>query len=303
MTRSIILCGLLFLFAGCNASSIPAAPSAIGQPLSMAQLLAVINEPGPITFEKHLAANWSINLSGLLNLHHPAAIAAKIEDREEAIALYTYSLKHPEKGLFLVDSGVSERFIVPEDNADVSFLVNNVMGLGKLHVVKTTAALVQSIPAAIEGVFLTHIHTDHIMGLRDLPMNTPVYTGPGEASSNSVQNAFTQGSTDRLLGNNNTLLEWQFAQSGLIDIFGDTSVIAIHSPGHTPGSTAYLVRSTEGTHLLLGDTTHTRWGWENGVEAGTFSADLDESARSLQRLLKLSRDNPAVNVHPGHQSL
>ena len=188
-------------------------------------------------------------------------------------------------------------------NPDVSFIVNKAMGLGKLQTVLTTAELAQANSATINGVFLTHIHTDHIMGLRDLPVGTLVYTGPGEAGLSSVQHMATQGSTDRLLGNSNQLLEWQFDESGLIDIFGDKSVIAIHTPGHTPGSTAYLIRSTKGVHLLVGDATHTRWGWENGVEAGSFSADLEQSAESLQRLLKLSQDNPGMTVHPGHQSL
>ncbi|MEH6556871.1 MAG: MBL fold metallo-hydrolase [Oceanicoccus sp.] len=301
--RLALLCSLPLLLLGCHASSISTAPANVGQPISIDELIAVIGQPGPIEFEKHLAATWSINLSGLLNLEHPKAIAAGIEDREEPIELYVYSLEHPEKGIFFVDSGVSERFSSPADNPDLSFIVNKAMGLGKLKTVLTTAELARAKSAAIDGVFLTHIHTDHIMGLRDLPLGTPVYTGPGEASLSSVQHMATQGSTDRLLGNSHQLLEWQFDESGLIDIFGDKSVIAIHSPGHTPGSTAYLIRSTKGVHLLVGDATHTRWGWENGVEAGSFSADLQQSAESLQRLLKLSQDNPGMTVHPGHQSL
>lgn len=298
-----VLGSLLLLLAGCNASSISTAPANIGQSISMDELMEVIGQPGPIEFEKHLAANWSINLSGLLNLEHPKAVAAGIEDREEPIELYVYSLKHPDQGTFLVDSGVSERFVTPADNPDVSFAVTKVMGLGKLQTVLTTAALAKTVAAEISGVFLTHIHTDHIMGLRDLPVKTPVYTGPGEAHLSNAQHLFTQGSTDRLLGNSSQLLEWQFEEGGLVDILGDKSVIAIHSPGHTPGSTAYLVRSTNGAHLLVGDATHTRWGWENGVEAGSFSADLKQSAVSLRRLLELSRDNPTMTVHPGHQSL
>ena len=68
---------------------------------------------------------------------------------------------------------------------------------------------------------------------------------------------------------------------GIIDVFGDGSVWAIHVPGHSPGSTAYLVRTPRGSKLLVGDASHTRWGWENGVEPGTFSLDGPRSAESL----------------------
>jgi N-acyl homoserine lactone hydrolase len=105
------------------------------------------------------------------------------------------------------------------------------------------------------------------------------------------------------MANVSTLQEWQFGPEGIIDIFGDGSVWALHTPGHTPGATAYLVRSTTGTQLLIGDATHTKWGWENGVEPGTYSLDIPQSVKSLSMLKQLAQDHPAVIVHPGHQSL
>jgi len=141
------------------------------------------------------------------------------------------------------------------------------------------------------------------MGLSDLSSDVSVYIGPGDAAMSDVTHAVTQGSTDSLLANVERLNEWQFDDKGIIDIFGDGSVWALHSPGHTPGATAYLVRTTTGPELLLGDVTHTAWGWRNGVEPGTFSADIATSALSLNKLIELSRNNPAINVHPGHQSL
>jgi glyoxylase-like metal-dependent hydrolase (beta-lactamase superfamily II) len=88
----------------------------------------------------------------------------------------------------------------------------------------------------------------------------------------------------------------------VIDVFGDGSLWAIQSPGHTPGSTAYLARTTKGPQLMIGDATHTRWGWDNGVEPGTYSEDGPLSVVSLQKLLELSASHPAMTVHPGHQN-
>jgi glyoxylase-like metal-dependent hydrolase (beta-lactamase superfamily II) len=87
----------------------------------------------------------------------------------------------------------------------------------------------------------------------------------------------------------------------VVDVFGDGTVWALWVPGHTLGSTAYLVRTPKGPVLLTGDACHTRWGWEHDVEPGTFSSDLPRSAESLARLRRLAAEHPAIDVRLGHQ--
>lgn len=293
---------VVLVLAGCSASTVETQPAQLGTKATLADLQAALNEPGPIKFEKHLAATWQVPLSGLLNLDHPKAVAAGLSDREEPIQIYVYSLRHPAFGNFIIDSGMSEKFIDAKNNDDISLIVSMAMNIPLLDVKLTTATLDKS-TGGIDGVFLTHIHMDHLMGLTDLGANVPVYIGPGDTRMSSAMNLATQGTTDRLLANVATLQEWQFGPDGIVDIFGDGSLWAIHSPGHTPGSTAYLARTSEGPQLMLGDATHTKWGWENGVEPGTYSEDGPMSAVSLARLKKLAEDNPNIAVHPGHQSL
>ena len=293
---------LSFLLSSCNATTVETQPAQLGKTASLDDLLAVVNDPGPIVFEKHLAANWSVPLSGLLNLDHPKAVAAGLQDRDEPIQIYVYTLRHPRHGTFIVDSGMSVNFIDPKNNDDVSFVVKQVMKIPLLDVKLTTSQLDTEVDG-IDGVFLTHIHMDHIMGLTDLTPDVPVYIGPGDATLNSATHFATQGTTDRLLANVSALRQWQFDEAGIIDIFGDGTVWAIHSPGHTPGSTAYLARTTSGPQLMIGDATHTKWGWENGVEPGAYSEDGPTSVISLAKLKEIADGNPKIAVHPGHQSL
>lgn len=303
LSTPTIICSVFLALSACTASNISSEPSDMGTPIAINEMEALIDQPGPIEFTKHVAAKWSVNLSGLLNLEHPLAIEAGLQDKAEAIELYVYSIKHPTRGSYLIDSGISQRFSSPADNPDISFLIKSIMNTDELQVIKSTQTLLSEIPGGIEGVFLTHIHMDHIMGVSDLPVNTPVYTGPGESRLSKAEHMFTQGSTDRLLSNVNKLREWQFQDDNVVDIFGDKTVFAIHVPGHSPGSTAYLIRSTKGPQLLIGDATHTRWGWQHAVEPGTFSHDKKQSAASLQGLVNLSQQFPSILVHPGHQSL
>ena len=287
--------------AGCEASSVATVPATLGTAAERDALVAA-EGTGPVVLEKRVAATWEVPLSGLLNLDHPKAIAAGIEDRSEPIEVYVYVLRHPSAGMYIVDSGISERFNDEGGNPDISSIVAMAMNTELLEVKLSTADLAAEL-GEVDGVFLSHIHIDHIMGLPDLPPGTPVYIGPGDAAFTAALNAFSQGTTDRLLGVQGQLREWQYGGNKVLDIFGDGSVFAIHSPGHTPGSTAYLVMSTEGPQLLLGDATHTRWGWENRVEPGTFSANIPRSAESLAWLVQLAEDIPGITVHPGHQSL
>ncbi|MFT4672394.1 MAG: N-acyl homoserine lactone hydrolase [Pseudohongiellaceae bacterium] len=301
ISQPIVFVLIALMLACCRASTIGTSPADLGTPKTLTELEKALAQPGKIVFEKHLAANWSVPLSGLLNLDHPKSQAAGLSDKEEAIQLYVYSIKHPEFGTYLVDSGVAAGFADESADNGVSWLVKSAMNMSALNVRKSTAQLVQEL-GGVDGAFLTHIHMDHIMGVSDL-RGASIYGGPGDAELSTFMNLFTQGSTDSMFRNTQTLLEWQFGEEGIVDVFGDGSFWALHSPGHTPGATAYLAITTQGPELMIGDATHTRWGWENGVEPGTYSEDIPLSATSLATLKQFAESNPSVNVHPGHQSL
>ncbi len=295
---------LALLTAGCAASSHQTRPTDLGTPTTSGALRAAATTPGPVKLTRIVAADWAVDRSGLINLDHPTAEAHGLEDGEEPIQIYAYAIEHPTRGRFLVDTGVAAAFR-DADTAPVSSLVASAMNLEKLEVhVDTAEWLAANGPLA--GVFLTHIHLDHIMGLPDVPDAVPVYTGPGESEASAFLNMFTQGTTDALVGDIE-LQTWRFepdpdgALHGVLDIFGDGTVFALYVPGHTPGSTAFLVRTPEGPALLVGDACHTDWGWDHGVEPGTFNNDLDGAARSLKRLQALAATIPGLTVHLGHQ--
>lgn len=60
-------------------------------------------------------------------------------------------------------------------------------------------------------------------------------------------------------------------------------------------------RTPSGPVLFVGDTCHTSWGWERGVEPGDFTRDRAKNAESLGRLRDLARQHPRVRVRLGHQ--
>src|SRR5262249_45582897 len=153
----------------------------------------------------------------------------------------------------------------------------------------------------VAGVFLTHLHLDHVLGLRDVPNTAPVYVGAGDAEETSFMNMFTRGVYNTALEGKGALREVHFAKDptgafeGVRDVFGDGSLWAIWVPGHTPGSIAFLARTPNGPVLLTGDACHTAWGWNHGVGPGTFSEDVAASAASLQRLEAFVARHPKID--------
>jgi glyoxylase-like metal-dependent hydrolase (beta-lactamase superfamily II) len=304
---AVFLALLWFGTLACAASHHPTQPADLGKASASQEMLDVIPVPGPVEFQSLKAADWVVARSGLINLDHPKARSAGLEDGDEAIGIYFHVLRHPRFGMFIVDSGVENGFRDPDGNPRVSLLVESAMRTSDLEIHVTTSEWLASQSEPLAGVFLTHLHLDHVMGLPDMPLSTPIYAGPGEADASQFLNLFSRGTIDAMLETSGPIQEWSYAGdpdgrfTGIVDIFGDASVWAIHVPGHSPGSTAYLVRTPDGPKLLVGDASHTRWGWENGVEPGTFSLDGPQSALSLAVLRKLVREYPQIDVYLGHQ--
>jgi glyoxylase-like metal-dependent hydrolase (beta-lactamase superfamily II) len=280
----------------------------LGTPTDAATLESTLDEPGPIEVETIVGADWNVPRGGLINLDHPEAKRAGLTDGPEPIVVQFHALRHPQRGLFLVDTGVERAFRDAPDQALIGGIVGRIMNVGALTVRTATADWLAG--RAVQGVFLTHLHLDHLTGMRDVPNDAQIFVGPGEAhGAASFEHRFVRGYTDQALAGKDALREWRYASSGddtlpgVIDVFGDRSLFAIAVPGHTPGSTAYLARTPRGPILMTGDACHTAWGWEHGVEPGDFSEDKAESARSLAALRALVARHPRIDVRLGHQAL
>lgn len=282
-------------------------PAVVGVARSTADLEAVVDEPGPVTVETVAGADWEVDRSGLINLDNPKAAA--LSDGAEPIQIFFHALRHPTHGLYIIDTGVERALRDDPEHAAIRGPVASFMHVEKMHVRTDTATWLAQQPQPLAGVFLTHLHLDHVSGIPDVPKGTPIYAGPGETSERRVLNLVVQPIIDRALEGQAPIREWQFAPDpsgnfeGVLDVFGDGSVWALFVPGHTAGSTAYLARTPDGPVLFLGDACHTAWGWEHGVEPGTFSADKPKSAESLARLRAFVDKHPQIRVQPGHQTL
>ena len=125
----------------------------------------------------------------------------------------------------------------------------------------------------VRGILVTHGHRDHhehVGRLREL-LGAPVGIGADDAAMLDQQ-------PDWLIGDGQT-----FA-------FGTHALEAIHTPGHTPGSTCFLI----GAHLFTGDTL-----FPGGP--GNTQRDPQRFARIIQSLRERLFTLPdETAVYPGH---
>ena len=112
---------------------------------------------------------------------------------------------------------------------------------------------------------------------------------------------------ERLLDGHAPLREWRFAPDaagrfdGVVDVFGDGSVWALWVPGHTPGSTAYLV-STARARCSSRAMPRTRAGAGSTTSSpAPTPLDPEQSAASFRRLRAFATAHPNIEVRVGHQ--
>jgi glyoxylase-like metal-dependent hydrolase (beta-lactamase superfamily II) len=309
--RLMVVAALLLatLGGGCALTSHATQPSSLGTPSRAAALFAVIDTPGPIELETVNSSDWAVDKSGLINLHHARAKAAGLKDGLEPIQIYFHALRHPTRGLYIVDTGVERALRDQPKRAAIRGAVASYMKLRRLDVHMPLGDWLAKQATPLVGVFMTHLHLDHVSGMPDVPHGTPIYGGPGESKARAARNLFVAPNIDRTLAEQAPVSEWAFQPdpdgrfAGVIDVFGDGSLWAIYTPGHTRGATAYLVRTPGGPVLLTGDTCHTAWGWEHDVEPGGFTDDHSANVESLRQLRQLVREHPAIAVRLGHQPI
>src|SRR5437899_11928318 len=98
-SRRIALAAAVLLATAVAAPCVPVAPTShasgpakMGVARSGADLEAVIDQPGPVTVETVIGADWSVSRAGLVNLDDPKAKAAGLEDGEEPIVVVFHAV-------------------------------------------------------------------------------------------------------------------------------------------------------------------------------------------------------------------
>lgn len=159
-------------------------------------------------------------------------------------------------------------------------------------------------PERVKTVILTHVHIDHTGDVRAFP-HADVVLQEAEMAYWTGRPASREEIARHVLpADVATLVELNFAQR-IRWVRGDVELadgLSLHLvPGHTPGSQAVRVRTTDGWYVLAGDAAHY---YEEVHEHHPFAvfADLPAMYESFERLVELAGGD-ADRVIPGHDPL
>lgn len=149
---------------------------------------------------------------------------------------------------------------------------------------------------SVRHIVQTHLHIDHTGALGHFPHATVVVhereLAAALASQSPVATGYVREDYDR------PELSWQQVR-GELDLFGDSAIRLIETPGHSAGHMSLLLELPEtGPILITADASDNRAQWEGRAHPRALFS-REDAARSMERLQELARATGALVVF-GH---
>jgi glyoxylase-like metal-dependent hydrolase (beta-lactamase superfamily II) len=235
-----------------------------------------------------------------MNLEHEKA--QNIADKVIDIPVNVGVVEHQQMGAYLIDAGLDASYVDNPYGTNKGMMVEPYLAKGSQEPNTHIAAILEQEKIQLQGVFLTHLHMDHTAGIVDLPKDIPYVAGKNERYANF--RFFMQN--DHLAGIDE-LQEFDFAEGidlpplgKAIDVFGDGSLWAISSSGHSAGHVIFLINGMDEQVLFTGDACNDHYQFETGIGPGTYSSDLEGGQEVLERIILFKERYPEVKLVYGH---
>jgi glyoxylase-like metal-dependent hydrolase (beta-lactamase superfamily II) len=136
----------------------------------------------------------------------------------------------------------------------------------------------------ILALVLTHCHIDHIGGAPPIIDASGCDVVAHAADAGAIEEGDDLRTAARAYGVNAPQIEVtrRVDADGVALDYGTAHIIAIHTPGHTPGSISLQMRTEERTLIFAQDV--------HGPFYRDFGSDIDAWRRSMERLIAIGPD-------------
>jgi N-acyl homoserine lactone hydrolase len=214
---------------------------------------------------------------------------------------YAWAIEHPE-GVIVVDTGEAAHLkSLPRWHPYFQFAVR--FDVEPEQEVGPQLRRFGIAAGDVKMVVLTHLHIDHDGGLSHFQPNRIIASGDEVARASGVRGALLGYLPSRWpKWFDPEPIAWQpspygpFTQSARLTTTGD--VIAVPTPGHTPGHLSVIVNDGEAQIMLAGDASYLEATMVSGTVDG-ISPDETVAKATLARIRQLCSDRPTVYL-PTH---
>ena len=289
----------VFVFFVLSSSKIPRRPF-VTPNASYKNWDDILSHPKQITIQAYSTGIMQTPVSGIVNLKNEKA--KDIQDKIVEVPVTVAVVHHQEYGSYLIDAGLDSSYTHNPYGNMRGIMVKRFLGKGKQEPNTDIASILKNENIHIRGVFLTHLHFDHTAGIVDLPKNISYVVGKDEIYTNF--RFFMQ--SDHLAG-----LEYLYeidCSEGIdlppfgksIDLFGDGSLWAISSSGHSKGHVMYFVNGVDEKVLVTGDACNNQYQFDIEIGPGYFSSDVDQAQKVLNSIKIFKKAYPEIKLVFGH---
>ncbi len=265
----------------------------------------VFEKPVDITVEPLVTTMTKGDFCQILDQNDPNL--KHIKDCTKPFPVLVYLLHHEKFGDILIDAGLDASFAKNPPYGDSSPLMILIYRLVDMEASQEED---QNIAQQLANrninpsrVFFTHLHDDHVAGVKDLPDEIEYIFGKSEMifSAKVLMGNPFEGKT------NIKTIDFSAAKSiapfeAALDIFGDGSLWAISTPGHSPGHISFLVNAKSGPVLITGDAAHSYTQFKYEIKPlGPSEEAVKQNMESMRLLKDLVKQYPQIEVFVGHE--
>jgi N-acyl homoserine lactone hydrolase len=249
----------------------------------------------PVKLRSFKTGTVDIQLRGTLNPTHPNAVNIKNEIIE--VPIMVHWVHHEEFGDYLLDTGLDASYSNDELGGITEPLAEKFIQKKDENI----GFYVEKNDIKVNMVFLSHLHPDHIAGIRDLPKNIPYIVGKGELEQ------YKPELYGDFLKSVETFYELEFSELDIIsplgrcaDLLGDGSIWAFWTPGHTKGHTSYIINGADEPILLTMDAAFIQENLKYKVAPLDYTWDSSLAQKSLDKIIEFI-DQFKIRVICGHE--